>query len=58
MAEFIDMEMEGPDEGTGRCSECDVVFQVVWNNNGHTDRVEFCPFCGDEFDAFDEAEYE
>lgn len=56
MARLIDMGFEGGDEGTVQCSECDVVFQVIWHRNGYTDGVEFCPFCGDEVDDEDYAE--
>lgn len=30
------------------CSECEMVFNICWNRNLIYDRVEYCPFCGDE----------
>lgn len=50
MAEMIprgDSEDELPDV---QCSECDAVFTVIWNRSPLiTHGVEYCPFCGVEF---------
>lgn len=35
-------------EGDVKCSDCETVFMVVWNRNPIYDRIEYCPFCGDE----------
>lgn len=32
----------------GRCSDCEVMFSVVWRNNGITTGIRYCPFCGAE----------
>ena len=29
------------------CDECEVVFTLIYNNDGFT-RMEYCPFCGSE----------
>lgn len=44
MAQLIQFNEDGDVE----CSNCEVIFSVVWHRNGWTDRVEYCPFCGDE----------
>ncbi len=31
-----------------QCTSCDTVFTLVWQRNLIYDRVEFCPFCGDD----------
>ena len=33
-----------------RCDNCDVIFMLVFQRNGYTERAEYCPFCGDEID--------
>ena len=33
------------------CSECEAVFTVIFRRSAVVDRVEFCPFCGDEIDV-------
>lgn len=33
-----------------QCSECDVVYAVIFQRNVVYDRVEYCPFCGDEIE--------
>lgn len=33
-----------------QCSECDVIFSVVWRRDGITTGIEFCPFCGSEIE--------
>lgn len=48
MAEFI--VDKDDDEGFGVCSECGVYFEVVFNLNPIYDRIEYCPFCGSEFE--------
>lgn len=52
MAKLISIsEGDGAELPEVQCSECDVIFSVVWNNNGYTTGVEYCPFCGVEFDS-------
>ena len=38
------------EDGEVRCSECDMVFIVIWYRNPVYDRIEYCPFCGDEIE--------
>jgi hypothetical protein len=33
-----------------QCSECDVIFTVIWQRNGFTDGIDYCPFCGSEIE--------
>lgn len=33
-----------------QCSECDEIFSIMWSNDGCATGVEFCPFCGAEFE--------
>jgi hypothetical protein len=33
-----------------RCTNCEMIFAVVWNRNPLYDGIEFCPFCGAEDD--------
>lgn len=37
-------------EGFGLCDYCDVYYQVVFNINPVYDRIEYCPFCGDNIE--------
>ena len=36
-----------------QCSECDVIFMVVFHRNAWTTHIEYCPFCGGEIDYND-----
>lgn len=38
------------DDGEVRCSKCGVVFFLTWHRNPAYIAVEYCPFCGAEFD--------
>jgi hypothetical protein len=38
------------------CSECDLHYEVVWNNDGCGAPVVYCPRCGSEFIACDDQE--
>jgi len=42
------------DEHEIQCSECEVVFTVIWSYDGFTLGVSYCPFCGVEFDGWEE----
>ena len=48
MATLIPFGDENVDLPEVQCSECDVIFAVVWRRDGITDGIEFCPFCGSE----------
>ena len=52
MAKLLD---DGPDV---KCSTCGIVFTVIWNRKIESvyrsvvfDKIEYCPFCGDEFES-------
>ena len=32
------------------CPHCDVVFQVTWHRNAWTVGIDYCPFCGEEWE--------
>jgi len=32
-----------------QCSECKVIFSVAWHRHTFYNRVEYCPFCGEDF---------
>ncbi len=42
------LEDAGDDEV--RCSDCDKQFTLIWQREYEGERVEYCPFCGAEFD--------
>ena len=44
----------GDDRPWLKCSSCETVFQVVWNRTPVYDNIEYCPFCGDEIESFEE----
>lgn len=31
-----------------QCDDCDVRFTLYWQRDGIHDKVEYCPFCGEE----------
>lgn len=34
------------------CSSCDSAFWIFWNRNPVYERIEHCPFCGEEIEEF------
>ncbi len=42
-----------PDGEDVKCSSCDVVMMITWHRNPVYDRVEYCPFCGDDIFKID-----
>lgn len=30
-----------------RCEECGLIYQVIWNNDGTGDAVQYCPRCAE-----------
>ena len=38
-----------------QCSECNVIFQVIWHRDLNFNAIEFCPFCGDAVEDFERA---
>jgi len=36
------------------CPECEVEFEVIWQNNGWTTGIYYCPFCGREWETTDD----
>jgi len=36
-----------------KCSSCETVFDVLFDTNPTYDKVEYCPFCGDEVEGED-----
>ena len=34
-----------------KCSECDKVFELIWQREYEGEQVEYCPFCGREVPA-------
>lgn len=46
-------DQEYPPES--QCSECDVIFSVVWHRNPVYTRIEYCPFCGEEIEESEDA---
>lgn len=50
MAELNPFGDEDADLPEVQCSECDVIFSVVWRRDGITTGIEFCPFCGSEIE--------
>jgi len=42
-----------PDNPELQCDSCGMIFQVIWQNNGHTEGIEYCPFCGTEVEEFE-----
>lgn len=46
-------EGEGNELPEVQCSNCEVTFSVVFNRNPDYDRIEFCPFCGEEIEQND-----
>lgn len=41
---------DGSDIPESQCSSCDMTFNICWNRNPVYNKVEFCPFCGDEIE--------
>lgn len=39
-----------------RCTECNSVFWVVWQNDGMIKTITFCPFCGERAEKEPEEE--
>ena len=49
----------GMDPPESHCDGCDMRFGLWWNRNVVYDRPEYCPFCGEEIDEWnDETEEE
>jgi uncharacterized paraquat-inducible protein A len=40
----------GLDIPESHCSECDMRFNLCWNRNPIYNKMEYCPFCGDEIE--------
>ena len=44
------------DEDEVQCEQCDAIYMVVFRRTAVVDRVEYCPFCGDEVEPHDDHE--
>lgn len=56
MARLIPLEDTDPPEV--QCDDCDVVMTIIWNRVAWTDRVLYCPFCGEEIEVDQEGSSE
>lgn len=41
-------------DGEVQCDACDAIFTLHWQRRIDIDRVEYCPFCGDDIEELEQ----
>ena len=42
------LKVINPDKGGLYCTSCEVYFNLTWDRNAWTSKIDFCPFCGED----------
>lgn len=56
MARMINRGEAGDDMPMQECDSCSTTFGIMWNYDGFTSGISYCPFCGEEVEEDDDEE--